>query len=347
MRNALVILAMAVLVRAAWGEETKTVTVADAPRIEFTEKEHDFGTIPQFTANEYLFKFKNTGTATLKIAEVKAACGCTAALATENTVEPGKTGEIKVTFNSQDFNGEVHKSLTVFSNDPEHKETVLQIKANVLADVACSKMRLEFGDLSDPNMPKQQDLKVFSPSNKKFKVTSAAPSAEYIKTEIVPGEKENEYVIHVRIAGNPPAGSFVANIALQTDIGKAKPLSITVAGSMPSRTEVIPPKLFFGVVCSGTTPSRDLTVKAHTWDGLKIESVDAPPTLAVTTKEVKPGKEWLVTVQLKEGAKAAGASSSSMLKEKIKLNLNDPTMKQVEVIVYAMMRECKDDEGKK
>ena len=347
MRNTLVILAMAVLVRDAWGEETKTVTVPDGPRIEFAELQHDFGTIPQFTAHEHLFKFKNTGTATLKISDVKASCGCTAALATENTVEPAKAGEIKVIFNSQDFSGEVHKSVTVLSNDPEHKETVLQIKANVLADVVCTPMSLNFADMGMANAPQQLDVKVFSPSNKKFKVTGAQPSAEYITTEIVAGEKEGEYLVRVRIAGNPPAGAFVATVGIQTDIEKAKAINITVTGNVRLRTEVIPPKLFFGVVCSGTTPSRDLIVKANSWDGLKVEGVEAPPGLAVTTKEVKPGKEWLITVQLKDTAAKAGgdAAASSMRKEKVKLLLNDPAQKTVEVIVYALVRDCKGEDN--
>jgi len=342
MRNCLyVVAAVAVLLQAANAGDAP----AKAPKIEFESLQHDFGQIAQFTPNDHVFTFKNAGTATLKIERVHASCGCTAALASKDSVEPNETGGIKVTFNSQDFSGEVHKSITVTSNDPNQKDAILQLKANVIADFVCTPLALDFREIGTANAPAELMVKAFSPSGKKFRIIAATPSAEFLKTEIIePQKPEDPCQIRVTIAGNPPAGMFNATILVQTDMPAVKPITVSVTGKVLSRTEVVPPKLFFGVVCSGDTVLRDLTVRANSWEGLKVEKVQAPDGLTVTTEETVPGKEWKVTVQVMNAEAKAGdkpAGNSTMLKEKITLSLNDPTMKKVDVAVYALIRDCK------
>lgn len=342
MRNSMFAVGVvALLLRGAYAGEAP----ANAPRIEFESKLHDFGQVSQFTPSEHVFKFKNTGTATLKIERVHASCGCTAALASKDAVEPGQAGEIKVTFNSQDFSGEVHKSITVTSNDPNQTDVILQLKANVIADLVCTPLALNFRELGAADAPAELLVKAFSPSGKKFKVTAATPSVEFLKAEIIdPPKPQDPCQIRVTVAGNPPAGVFNATVLVQTDIEKAKPITVSVTGNVLSRTEVTPQKLFFGVVCSGDTVSRDLIVRANSWEGLKLEKVEAPDGLAVTTEETVPGKEWKVVVLIKNAVAKADdkpAGNSTMLKERITLSLNDPTMKKVDVAVYALIRDCK------
>ena len=235
MRNCLYVVAVvAVLLQAANAGDAP----ANAPRIEFESLQHDFGQVAQFTPSEHMFKFKNTGTATLKIERVHASCGCTAALASKDSVEPNEAGEIKVTFNSQDFSGEVHKSITVTSNDPRQKDVVLQLKANVIADFVCTPLALNFREVGTASAPAELMVKAFSPSGKKLKVVSATPSADsadFLKTEIIePQKPEDPYQIRVTIAGNPPAGMFNATILVQTDMPAVKPITVSVTGKVLS-----------------------------------------------------------------------------------------------------------------
>ena len=318
----------------------KEAAAADAPKIEFDNKSHDFGTINQYTANDHIFKFKNTGTATLKIESVHPSCGCTAAVLSDSSIEPGKTGEIKSTFNSGDFSGEVHKTIDVATNDPANKQVRLDFKANILANLVCTPMRLDFGDIGGSDQaPQTLSVKLFSPSGKKFTVVAAKPSVDYIVSEIAAPEKDNgEYAVRVKIAGAPPSGGFTGSVVIQTDIEKVQPVTVMVTGNVRSKTEITPPKLFFGPVCVGAeadNASRELTVRANSWNGLKVEKVETPASLAATVEEVKKGKEWKVSVRIK------GPVQPGVLKEKVKLLLNDPTMKEVEVQVFALLRDCK------
>ena len=314
--------------------------VVEKPAIEFDVTVHDFGTIMQYTSNEFTFAFKNAGNGTLKIERTQATCGCTAVAPSEEPIAAGKTGELKVTFNSQDFSGPVHKFITVYSNDPDKPEVRLELKASILADLVCTPMQLNFGEIGRKSEQKELQVKLFSPSGRKFKVLHAKPSLAYLKAEVVslPADANQPegpvYLIKVSIDGTPPAGGFTGSILVQTDIEKAKPITVTVMGTVHARTEVTPPKVFFGVVCLGEMPTRELIVRANQWEGLKVEKVDAPPALSILAEEAVLGKEWRVAVTFK------GPAPEGLYKEKIMIHLNDDEMKQVEVTVFAMVRNC-------
>jgi len=79
---------------------------------------------------DHVFKFKNTGTAPVIIAQVAASCGCTTPDYTRDPILPGKEGEIKVSFNSQGQVGNQQKIVTVSSNAANNVTTV-EIKGTV------------------------------------------------------------------------------------------------------------------------------------------------------------------------------------------------------------------------
>jgi hypothetical protein len=99
------------------------------PQIKFKESSWDFGKIKEGQVKVHEFMFENTGDAPLVIKNVKTSCGCAAALVSEKTIEPGKKGEIKVTFNSRGYEGSVSKYVYVESNDRAQSVTQLVISA--------------------------------------------------------------------------------------------------------------------------------------------------------------------------------------------------------------------------
>ena len=100
------------------------------PVIEFSSLEHDFGNVIQGEIVSYGFKFKNTGKADLVIANISAACGCTASEYPRTPVKPGAEDVIEVIFNSSGKQGFQNKTLTIAANT-QPNTTVLTIKALV------------------------------------------------------------------------------------------------------------------------------------------------------------------------------------------------------------------------
>ena len=99
-----------------------TVSVVSAQEKEavFTvkgESIHDFKTINEVDgAVSHTFKIKNEGQTPLVITNVAPSCGCTSREWTKEPIAPGKTGDIKVTFDPTGRPGPFVKTISVYSN---------------------------------------------------------------------------------------------------------------------------------------------------------------------------------------------------------------------------------------
>ncbi|MEW6378285.1 MAG: DUF1573 domain-containing protein [bacterium] len=117
---------------------------AAAPRIAFSNASFDFGQIYQNKAVTHVFTFQNTGDQALNIEQVKTSCGCTAAVLSQKTINPGETGQIKVTFNSAHRKGKQQKVIYVHSNDPVNPITQITIEALVKVDLEATPANVYF-----------------------------------------------------------------------------------------------------------------------------------------------------------------------------------------------------------
>lgn len=106
------------------------VDAAKPTEITFDKTKHDFGKINQGDKVTHVFTFKNTGENDLKIARAQGSCGCTVPEFPKDPIAPGKTGTMKVSFNSTGKSGPQHKTVTVFANVP-NGSVVLDIEANI------------------------------------------------------------------------------------------------------------------------------------------------------------------------------------------------------------------------
>lgn len=101
------------------------------PVITFKENSIDFGDIVQGQKVEHTFVLTNTGKQPLIISNVAATCGCTVPSWPKEPVAPGKSAEIKVSFNSTGKVGKQNSVVRIYSNASEPIEKVSLI-SNVL-----------------------------------------------------------------------------------------------------------------------------------------------------------------------------------------------------------------------
>ncbi len=101
------------------------------PVITFKENSKDFGDITQGQQVAHTFVLTNTGNQPLIISNVAATCGCTVPSWPKEPVAPGKSAEIKVSFNSAGKVGQQNSVVRIYSNASEPIEKVSLI-SNVL-----------------------------------------------------------------------------------------------------------------------------------------------------------------------------------------------------------------------
>ncbi|MBR3528920.1 MAG: DUF1573 domain-containing protein [Bacteroidales bacterium] len=105
-------------------------TPKNGPKITFNELEHNYGTIQKGGDGNCEFTFTNDGNEPLILTGVRASCGCTTPTWTKEPVMPGKTGTIKVRYNTNNV-GSFTKTITVTSNAVNASRSTLKIKGKV------------------------------------------------------------------------------------------------------------------------------------------------------------------------------------------------------------------------
>jgi hypothetical protein len=103
-----------------------------APRLVLDPESWDFGRTLKQRVLEKQFTIKNVGDAPLVIDRITTTCGCAAALLDEKTVKPGASATLKVTFQTQDFDGRVERKVLLRSNDRARDPLEIKLQATVV-----------------------------------------------------------------------------------------------------------------------------------------------------------------------------------------------------------------------
>ena len=224
------------------------------PTIFFNNPDYNFGQIYKGQKVEHIYKFENRGNDTLKIKKVKTSCGCTAARLTNKTIPPGETGEIKATFTSGSTSGNIKKSITVSSNDPDTPKYRLTISGEIIKDLIIKDLiikpeRIDFGSIS-AGEETSKTVSIKSQTEPDFKIKKIKPSKPFIDATIA-GEKNGEYIIKIALKHNPEIGKFSGVIYLKTNSKMQGKANIPFVGEIVGDITTYPKKIYYGSVVKG------------------------------------------------------------------------------------------------
>lgn len=199
-----------------------------APSILVEKPVHDFGTITQGEKVNHLFTVKNRGDEPLTITQLRSSCGCTAATLSAKTISPGKSGEVRVTFDSANFGGQVAKTVHIDSNDPRTPSTVLTLQGKITELIAAAPRTLNLGTLKAGSR-KEAVVTLENRGSAPFAVTSVhSPQAAIVGTppsgKVNPG-KSGEIAVVVTV---PREGRFLSGY-------------LTILTTHPQKRELVVP----------------------------------------------------------------------------------------------------------
>ncbi|MCD7914941.1 MAG: DUF1573 domain-containing protein [Tannerellaceae bacterium] len=126
------------------------VQAQEAAVISCEEAIYDFGTIVESDGlTSHTFVIKNTGDAALVITRVTASCGCTTPEWTKIPIEPGTTGDVRITYDPKGRPGPFRKKIAVYSNGKKGAFS-LTIKGTVVKQPVAPPVTYSYkiGDLS-------------------------------------------------------------------------------------------------------------------------------------------------------------------------------------------------------
>ena len=105
--------------------QVKNASEVDKPKIVFTEKAYDFGSLAEGDEAVCEFKFFNKGNTPLIIKDVSRSCSCIVTNSSAETIPPGGEGVITVEYKTTGRPGTFEKSITVVTNGEPRIVTLL------------------------------------------------------------------------------------------------------------------------------------------------------------------------------------------------------------------------------
>lgn len=160
-----------------------TGSASASPELSVDQPVFNFGAITQGKKVHHVFSVKNIGDEPLNIRKVTAACGCTAANSSSPVIQPGKTGEIKTTFDSANFTGKISKTIAVETNDPRHPTITLTIAGTISEEIQLSPRQLSLGPIKI-GTTKESVITVMNRGEKSLQLLSVKSQLPQIKAEI-------------------------------------------------------------------------------------------------------------------------------------------------------------------
>ena len=206
-----------------------------APELAVEQGTFNFGTIAQGKKVKHSFRIKNSGDAPLQIKKLEAACGCTAVKPSTSFIQPGKSADIEVIFDSEEFSGKVQKSVTMTTNAGKTPTYTFNMEGTVAEELQVSPRQLSLGPLQ-PGVAKQVAVSVTNSGANSIKLLSANVNSAslQIKTnirraEIKPGETGT---VELSITAKPEAKILSGYLHILTSSPRKKEITVPVYGSI-------------------------------------------------------------------------------------------------------------------
>ncbi len=254
------------------------------PSISFSEEEWDFGKIKEDERPVHIFTIKNTGREELIISRVRSSCGCAATMLSSDNIQPGKSSELKVTFNPTGYNGLVKKDIYIESNDPQLPKTkitvIVEVEPIPSPKAFLSNSQWDLGLISQGNLP----TFTFSVENKGELdlIIDKIDASEYIQYDIeipltiLPGEKQE--VTFTYDSSQHELGEVRESVRIYCNDPRRKAFSLRVDGYIKEKAapvvSISPVGISFNLVndSEGETIGKFILENSGE-EGIKITSI--------------------------------------------------------------------------
>jgi len=155
--------------------------------------EISFGTVYQTGEKVHqLITVKNVGKEKITITHVGTSCGCTAAILSDSSLNPGEQTKIKIEFNPTGYVGYVTKYIYISNSDPKNQLITVKMTGNVEYAIQSTPNNAIFNEMKIGVMD-SVSLTLINTSEESFKITKVEiPDSEITykldKRKLSPGE---------------------------------------------------------------------------------------------------------------------------------------------------------------
>ncbi|NLE39230.1 MAG: DUF1573 domain-containing protein [Pirellulaceae bacterium] len=238
----------------------------DWARKMFNDVEHDFGTIARGAKAEHEFVFTNRYVDEVRVAGVRASCGCTSLDVKNQTVATYDNGAIVSRINSSSFLGQRRATITVTFDKPHWAQVQLNVKVYVQSDVVFEPAAAVFGSVAQ-SQPAETVVSVSRRGRPDWKIVDIKNANPHLAAKVLDSRREGDRTkvrVKVSLADSAPAGRINEYLMLVTNDRGANQIAMAVEGEVVSELSASPGVLFLGVAVPGEKVTRNVVVRAKT-----------------------------------------------------------------------------------
>jgi hypothetical protein len=246
------------------------------------------------------------------------------------------------------FQGSLHKTARVFTNDPKNAQMIIGLKGKVWAPVFLnSKYARLTGSVGD-KIENVVHLKGEKEAPLMVKLASVS-IPDKVDVQLKETEKGRSYELRVKNKLQTQ-GTYIGHIRLTTNYSERPEIVVRITGNIRPPVEIRPRVLNFGRVSEGRVEQlkkdgramkRSVTVILNKGNDLQIEKVELDKSLfKVVTREVKPGRMVQLLVEPVLGKLKTGPNP-----DRLKIHTNQKQTERLVVpISFEIVQADEDDD---
>jgi len=299
-------------------------TVARPARAVISATKVDLGKVPRGKRAAATFVVTNTGESPLEISS-KPHCGCTVVYH-DKVIPPGRRGALTTEIATSSLSGNFHKTVELWTNDPEHRVFQLALAGSVVEAVEIAPSPHPAVNLKMEG-PTELDLELHTIEH--VDVTRAAASEPYVETNL---NKTGDcvYQVKLRLGPDAPLGRSTFVVTLSTTAEYQREIPVTVY--CDKGILVTPKKLAFGSSRRSGDAVPTSMVQLARRDGIyHIRSaVSSDPNVEVRVATLKEGSLYRLIATCRGDLSAIDSAAT------ITVNTDDSYQPQLKIPVQSM-----------
>lgn len=293
-----------------------SLTIAQAPQLTLSADRIDFGTLTSGAKPSQVVRLTNAGDATLQIQGVEVSCGCTAAKLDANSILPGTSRELRVTFDTAKRSSEsYHGNVTIRSNDPKRSEARIAVVAQVNPRIRPSPGHLPFCDMWEGEI-RSALLTVETSRNEEVALEAIVPKVAGLAISLEPTQiSPSRGPVQVKAtvtAGRP--GNYSAEISLLSSQQGELPGKATVTlGIVVNEAIVVTPRQLYFVDRPDATAVKRLSIRPANpaGDPVRVRRIEVDSDSLDVQVDPATDLETVLLVTLKPSGKATKRSPTA------------------------------------
>ena len=279
-----------------------TAAPASAPKIQFAETVHEFGTVNAGDVKRADFTFTNTGNAVLEVTEVRPTCGCTTAGTWTRTVEPGQTGTIPLQLNTANFQGPVTKFITVVCNDPTQANLQLQLRANIWKPIDVMPNFVMFNLNSESQTGEVRVVKITNNTQQPIEVSPPESGNPAFRAELKTIEAGKVFELHIYPQAPFNPGTVQTTVTAKTTSTNMPVVTVNALAMVQPPVVAVPAQVYLPPGPLGNSTPVTVLVQNNTADPISVSDVSIGlDNVEVKVNETQPGKVFSLTLMFPAG----------------------------------------------